>query len=328
MRMDEFEIEVTDLRPGKSATRPSTAPQYDEPPDEEPLDEPTRAPLLPLTRLRPAVAAGLRGRGRQLRGLVVALALLLTALIVLTSVPTSREALIAALNLPTPVPTATLPTGADLIVFTHDVPWGELTIDGKPRAAPRPARQNGIPYSLARGQHSVAFRATPFPTLRCRVSVPAAQGDTCPLATNQQDQGNPFLNTVRTIDLGAVPSQLSPTDRASLITATNRLLASQQSTTTLQPGEHYLTIDGAPTTAQQPLQAALISTLATPSVGNVIVGGGQCAPFCDDGFGGPGTLAGSWPVLAQVSTTWSYTFADGHTVEGGGATNAAGGASA
>src|SRR5690242_17611039 len=130
--MDEFEIEVTDLRSGRSASRPSTTPHHgDEPPDAEPPDEPTRAPLLPLTRLRPAVAAGLRGRGRQLRGLGVALALLLAALIVLTSIPTSREALIAALNLPTPLPTATLAEGADLIFFTHDVPWGELTIDGK-----------------------------------------------------------------------------------------------------------------------------------------------------------------------------------------------------
>ena len=334
--MDEFEIEVTDLRPRKapsSAQAPaasllSTAPHHDEPPDEVPLDEPTRAPLLPLTRLRPAMAASLRGRGRQLRGLGVTLALLLAALIVFTSVPTSREMLIAALNLPTPLPTATLPTGADIIFFARDLPWGVLTIDGNARAAPRPAQGNGIPYSLTRGQHTIAFRAVPFPTLRCRISVPAATSDTCPLITSQQDGGNPFFNTVRTIDLGAMPSRLSPDDRASLIAAANRLLASQQATTTLQPGEHYLTIDGTPTTAQQPLQAALISTLATPGAGSVFVGNGQCAPLCDNGFGGPGFQTSGWPVLAQVSTTWRYIFPDGHTVEGAGATNGAGGTSA
>lgn len=330
--MDEFEIEVTDLRPRKApaAGLPPAAPHHDEPPDSEPLDEPTRAPLLPLTRLRPAVAAGLRGRARQLRGLAVAAALLLTALIVFTSVPTSREMLIAALNIPTPVPTATLPTGADLIIVERDVPWGVFTIDGKPYPAPRPVRQNGIPYSLARGQHTVAFRAAPFPTLRCRISVPAATSDTCPLDTSQQqDQGNPFLNTVRTIDLGAMPSRLSPDDRASLISAANRLLASQQSTTTLQPGERYLTSDGAPTTAQQPLQAALVSTLATPGAGSVFVGNGQCAPLCDNGFGGgPGLQTVGWPVLAQVSTTWRYTFPNGNTAEGAGTTSPAGGASA
>jgi hypothetical protein len=336
--MDEFEIEVTDLRPRKApsstqapaAGRPSIVRHHDEPSDEEPLDEPTHAPLLPLTRLRPVVVARLRGRGRQLRGLGVTLALLLAALIVLTSVPTSREALIAALNIPTPVPTATLAEGADLIIVEHDAPWGELTIDGKARPAPRPVQQHGIPYSLARGQHTVAFRAAPFPTLRCRISVPAAQSDTCPLDTSQQQNGNnPFLNTVRAIDLGAVPSQLSPDDRASLITAANRLLASQPSTTTLQPGEHYLTSDGTPTTAQQPLRAALVSTLATPGAGSVFVGNGQCAPLCDNGFGGgPGLQTSGWPVLAQVSTTWRYTFLDGQTVEGAGTTIAAGGASA
>jgi hypothetical protein len=328
--MDEFEIEVTDLRPTKGTAGPPATSHTDEPPDTEPPDELSHAPLLPLTRLRPAVAAGLRGRGRQLRGLGVALALLLTALIVLTSVPTSREALIAALNIPTPVPTATLAEGADLIFFTHDVPWGELTIDGKARPAPRPVRQNGVtPYTLSRGQHTVAFRAAPFPTLRCRISVPADAHDTCPLdISQQQDGGNPFLNTVRTIDLGAVPSRLSPDDRASLITAANRLLARQQTVTTVQPGEPYLTSDSTPTTAQQPLRAALIATLATPGGSSVFVGNGQCAPFCDEGFGGPDTSPGGWPVLAQVSTTWRYTFPDGNTAEGAGTTSAAGGSSA
>lgn len=335
--MDEFEIEVTDLRPRKApsstqapaAGLPSTVPHHDEPPDAEPPDEPTRAPLLPLTRLRPVVAASLRGRGRQVRGLGVALALVLAALIVLTGVPTSRQALVAALNIPTPVPTATLPTGADLIVVARDAPWGVLTIDGKPQPTPRPVRQNGIPYTLARGQHTVEFRAAPFPTLRCHISVPAATSDTCPLDTSQQQDGNsPFLITVRTIDLGAVPSRLSPDDRASLISAANRLLARQQATTTLQPGERYLALDGTTATAQETLQAALISALATPGANGASVNGGQCAPFCDNGFGGPGIQTSGWPVLAQVSTTWRYTFPDGHTVEGLGATNGAGGAAA
>lgn len=328
--MDEFEIEVTDLRPRKApsstqasaAGLPSTAPHRDEPPDEEPPDEPTRAPLLPLTRLRPAVAASLRGRGRQLRGLGVAAALLLTALIVLTSVPTSRQALIAALNIPTPVPTATLALGADIVFVTHDVPWGELTIDGKARPAPYPVRQNGVtPYALARGRHSVEYRAAPFPTLRCRISVPAVKGDTCPLDTSQQDPNGP-RETVRTIDLGAVPSRLSADDRVSLISAANRLLAHEQSTTTLQPGERYLTLDGTPTTAREPLQATLVSALG-PS--GASVNGGQCAPLCDDGFGGPGIQTSGWPLLAQVSSTWRYTFPDGHTVEGPGVPNALGG---
>jgi len=331
--MDEFEIEVTDLRPARGAGRPPSASHHGEPPhveflDEEPPGEPTHAPLLPLTRLRPAVAASLRGRGRQLRGLAVALALLLAALLVLTSVPTSRQALIAALNLPTPVPTATLPTGADLIIVTHDVPWGVLTIDGKAQPAPRPTQGHGIPYTLARGQHTVAFRAAPFPALRCRISVPTAKSDTCPLDTSQQQVGgNPFLNTVRTIDLGAMPSRLSPADRASLISAANRLLVDQQATTTLQPGERYLTLDNTPATAQQPVQAALISALATSGANGASVNGEECAPFCDNGFGGPGVQTGGWPVLAQVSTTWRYTFPDGHTAEGPGATIGAGVAS-
>ena len=72
------------------------------------------------------------------------------------------------------------------------------------------------------------------------------------------------------------------------------------------------------------------STLATPGTGSVFVGNGQCAPLCDAGagFGGPGAQTVGWSVLAQVSTTWSYTFPDGHTVEGAGATNGAGGAAA
>ncbi len=333
--MDEFEIEVTDLRPRKApaqaptqastAGMPSAPAEPAEDDQDDLMDALQRAPLPPLTRLRPALAASLRGRGRQLRGLGVALALLLAALIVLTGVPTSREALVAALNIPTPVPTATLDAGADLIFVTHDVPWSELTIDGKAQPSPRPTRQNNLaPYALTRGQHTVAFRAAPFPTLRCRISVPAAGSDTCPLDRSQQDPGVP-LNALRILDLGAVPSRLSAANRASLISAANRLLASQQTSTTLQPGEHYLALDGTTATAQEPLRATLISALATPGANGANVNGGQCAPFCDDGFGGPGTPADGWPLLAQVSTTWSYTFPDGHTVEGPGVANIPGG---
>jgi hypothetical protein len=40
----------------------------------------------------------------------------------------------------------------------------------------------GAAFHLARGRHTLKYRADPFPTLACRVSVPASRDDTCPLA--------------------------------------------------------------------------------------------------------------------------------------------------
>jgi len=145
--MDEdFEVEVTDLRTGRTLSH-ATISTSATPPVVPAEDAPQAEPL--GTAWKPMGASSLGG-ARRLRAVVVAAAVLLVTVLLLGNVPDSRISLAALLHLPTPTPTAPLAFGADQFSAVNGVPWGVLRSDGKPVALSQ--SQGGIPWSIARSR--------------------------------------------------------------------------------------------------------------------------------------------------------------------------------
>src|SRR5258707_1349735 len=174
---DDFELEVTDLRTGR--TLPAATDSASASPPAAGAFHWVGAPPLG-TAWKPAGARPPSGT-RRLRAAVVVAAALLVTVLLLGSVPDSRTSLGALLHLPTPTPTAPLAFGADQFSAVNGVPWGVLRSDGKQVALSQ--AQTAFVFSLPRGRHTLEYRAEPFPVLRCVVSVPQAASDTCPLLT-------------------------------------------------------------------------------------------------------------------------------------------------
>src|SRR5262249_46303099 len=147
---------------------------------------------------------------------------------------------------------------------TRIVPWGIVRVDGTRLTLP--ADRLGLPLPLpkafGRGRHQVEYQATPFPTLHCTFSVPAAPSeDTCPLASDAYT--DPSLGEVRTLDLGVTPDALPPDQRLLLQQAVAAAFADTPGRATVAAGDHYLGPAGAAAVARDPLQATLYFTLNT-----------------------------------------------------------------
>src|SRR5262249_14729697 len=151
--------------------------------------------------------------------------------------PTARTALVGVLHPPTPTPTPRLSPGDTYFLWKDSVPWGTLLVDGHPGPDVRTSGVrfdttgepiNDPPYSftLPRGRHTLEYRAAPFPTLRCVLSVPAARSDTCPLDHNvpllKRDETD--LHT-RYVDLQATPDRLPTEQWVALTAATQKMLS-------------------------------------------------------------------------------------------------------
>src|SRR5258708_34846710 len=106
---DDFELEVTDLRTGRTlshATNSAAASPPAVPAENAPQAEPLGTAWKPAGALLP-------GGPRRLRAAMVVAAVLLVTVLLLGRVPDSRPSLGALLHLPTPTPTAPLAFGAD-----------------------------------------------------------------------------------------------------------------------------------------------------------------------------------------------------------------------
>ncbi len=87
----------------------------------------------------------------------------------------------------------------------------------------------GAAFHLTPGRHTLEYRAAPFPTLKCIVSVPASSADTCPL--DQADSLPPMSDwsikpKTRLLDLQATIDRLPATQAQALVAATQAQLAS------------------------------------------------------------------------------------------------------
>ena len=212
--------------------------------------------------------------------------------------------------------TQTLPsTGPATFSLSLDAnpPWGQLYVDGQSVALNKSAYPQ---FSVARGQHRLTWQAAPFSPQQCVISLPVGSGtDTCrhpAVGPNGQD------DVRKAIFFSANLSMLSPEQRSALIMATQRALASQQSSETIQAGELYALNAEVPgsnhrsctllqiavfcfAAANQPLQAKLSMQLDTdtlrnnaclPGTGACMENGQDCRLFCD----GP-----AFPYLMRVS---------------------------
>src|SRR5258706_12575551 len=174
---DDFELEVTDLRTGRTLSHATNSASAS--PPAVPAENVRQAELLG-TAWRPWGPRPPSGARRLGAAMVVAAVRLVTVLL-LGNVPASRTSLGALLHLPTPTPTAPLAFGADQFSAGNGVPWGVLRSDGKQVALSQ--AQTAFVFSLPRGRHTLESRGEPFSALRCVVCVPLSLLGTCPLLT-------------------------------------------------------------------------------------------------------------------------------------------------
>ena len=291
---DDFELEVTDLRTGRTlshATNSASASPPAAPTENAPHDEPLG------TAWRPAGAL-LPGGTRRLRAIVVAAAVLLVTVLLLGSVPDSRTSLGALLHLPTPTPTAPLAFGADQFSAVNGVPWGVLRSDGKQVALSQ--AQTAFVFSLPRGRHTLEYRAEPFPVLRCVVSVPVSPRDTCPLLTARDAVHD--IGVGRYLDFRCTPQSLPAQQVAALETVIQRGLDALRLTTTVPPGARYPGADGTPQVATAALTATFSYRLNLDGNESFNAGMGACITFCDS-YGSEGA---GWIVAVHALFGWRF----------------------
>jgi hypothetical protein len=308
---DDFALEVSDLRTGQvietPLTRisgppaPSTSPQDgDEGEAAATADAFAVEPLVPGASVRRPAS---RLPSPRLRAYAAVALLLLVGAAILWSVTATRQRFGQALQGSTRTTTVQVNDNADAFFLVRGVPWGELTVDGRPFHLP----SNGTPTTFPNGRHTLEYRADPFPPLRCQVRVPSAGDDTCPETTRfgfGQDRG-----AARVIDLGLTPTRLPLGQYASLMQAVANSLQNQTQPTVVTPGDHYLGPQGTAAVASQRLRATLTFTLNTdpthvfPSDDS----GQPCVSLCDN-LGGPG---GMWLFSSDVIARWRFAATDG-----------------
>lgn len=283
--MDDTGFEVTDLRTGEARPHPLA-------PGEPPGSRgPAPRGLLPRLALAAIILLAV--------GLAVALPF------VRANSPASRRG---------PTPTPALSAGADKLYFAHGVPWGRLSIDGRELTA----ADYGQPYTLLeppfvslqllRGHHTLDYRATPFPSWRCRLSVPVASDDTCPLLVGGRDMPVTGLPpSERILDLRATPAALAEGQLSALTAAVAAPLAAAHSSVPIAAGQQILAADGTPFVAQEPLTATLRFTLATPPLDVTRGPLAPCAVLCPSNALTSISDQDAWTVYARVTPTWQYT---------------------
>lgn len=307
-RLDDRAGETTDTIPGEPVRTPHDA--LTTPPDMKSSVSLETGERLPR-------------QARLRRAVIAAGAVLIAVAVLAVTLPNTGATLRALLHIPTPVPTAPLAIGAGTFLMIDTVPWGTLLVDGRePHMVVPPPNSPGGPsgtpqFTLGRGRYAIEYRAAPFPTLRCTVSVPAAPTDTCPLVGNSVVSGNPGVPfaVARVLDLEARPERLSGAALASLEQAVVAALNASVPPETLAIGDHYRAADGTIHAASQPLVAALAATLNQDS--SVLLPGdsGPCETLCrsfQSDFSVPNQ--GIWLIGAHVIVSWRITRPDGTVV--------------
>jgi hypothetical protein len=166
----------------------------------------------------------------------------------------------------------------------------------------------GTLVALAPGHHTIEYVAPPFATLRCRLSVPRASADTCPLARSV----GAAAPRVRALDLGGTPQRLGAAARAELDAAVAEAIAGATSTTSIASGERVRMADGSAQEATGPLDATLSYALATDQLD----GNGaspSCGSLCrvaDDAYIAA-AVGQPLPLVAAVALHWHYSLVDG-----------------
>jgi len=268
-----------------------------------------------------------RSPRQRRRRLVILVMLASVALLVIFSSMTSIRSLITRIiPAPTPVP----PLAVDQFYVQGDPPWGQVVIDGH-AVAHLPVIETDPPLRLSPGRHTLQWRAAPFVTQSCTISVPANfSSDTCIDNNSAPISGGRY---VLIITFMASLNTLPPDQRAALTSATQAALDSQQSTTTVRTGEYYalpawchemqpLPPQIAPcyTAATQPLKATLsfqldanantdLSCDSPETQGPCEFSAQNCHLFCSLDF-----VPSAWVAGTAVRAVWTFTMLNGQVV--------------
>ncbi len=266
---------------------------------------------------------------RQRRQRLVAFIALgcMALLIILGSTPAVRGLVAKVTALPTP--TLALPTEETEFYIQGNPAWGHLVIDGHLLSSV-PAQKPAQPLRLSTGHHTLQWRAAPFTTQTCTLSVPPQfANDTC-VDNNviQLSSGD----SVSIISFDVSLDNLPVEQRIALINAAQAALDSIQSTTMVLPGERYALpascsasqpttgqLSGCFAVAHQPLRAMLHFQLDTNAAADAqcaspepaqpcSLSSQNCHLFCS-GFSPP-----AWDVIAPVRDLFTFALPDGRIV--------------
>jgi hypothetical protein len=268
----------------------------------------------------------LRQRRKQVF-LTASVVMLLLLVFVGSYTPTRTFVLNAVL--PPPPPTVPLLPGADLFYVSASPPWGQLFIDNTP-VKHLPVISIDKPLQLQRGHHVLEWRAAPFRSQHCTVSVPRLfLTDTCFMNTLTMISRN---TSASLITFSVSLTALADSQRASLVETIQAALNAQQSVDTVQVGERYAIPDSKKqfAIATQPLKATLHFQLNTDVQANV---------FCIDNIWGMPNQScmfdgqdcrllcslprfvleravptNTWTAYGIVRSSWDYATLDGHRV--------------
>ena len=216
-----------------------------------------------------------------------------------------------------PPPTPTIAPGLDSFYFDVNIPWTQVSIDG--RNIHIPAIGSGAPVRLSPGKHIVRWQAAPFQPQSCLITVPVQfyLNDTCVLATSDLLSFSHTLHAQLLVLHESIG--LLPVSQQNVLTdEIQKALDQQNTSTTVQPGEMYFGPKGG-TSPYQPLRATLrfqLDTSASSSdmtVGRTSSNGAQvytinsqdCLILCSL----PWQLRPPSSSLSQVPTWWTFVFA-------------------
>lgn len=224
---------------------------------------PITTPMPVSTRL--LLRSQLTRRQRGTRLIVTACLLIFALLLVLGNSPAIHISAFSFLfpSTPTPslAPTATANPNVNQFYIQGMPPWGLLYLDGH-SVNVHSDEPIGLPLQISRGHHLFRLLAAPFQPLSCTVSVPINLTDTCHYTRADMQVSGAWMLTFYE-SLATLPT----TKQQALIAATQAVLDEQQSTTTVQPGEQYVSLHspGLVNTAKQPLHATLRFHLLYPA---------------------------------------------------------------
>ena len=229
--------------------------------------------------------------------------------LLLSTQPDPRAALGSLIDLPTATPTAPLPLGASIFFVAHRVPWGVLTVDGKPNdtvdLTTVPLGSNSdvaVSFILAPGSHTVVYTAPPFAPLRCVVSVPAAHSDTCPLTQPDQQTRGQIVGVSRILDLSATVDHLPAQPMADLVAAATKAITISTPAVAASAGDHYL---GPDLQTHSFTQDVKVSLFREPRQGEGAAPLAGCQFLCP-GPEGSGEAGGAWVLSANVREGYHY----------------------
>jgi hypothetical protein len=284
------------------------------------VSELTRPPAHHQARLPTILRRRLTVRERIARVAAI-VGLLIVALAPLLAVtPAASRTLAAWVGLPIPPRPTPLPPGVGVFLLANTAPWGELEIDAHSAARlgialQWPYDENQIPtFSLAPGTHELVYRAEPFAPLRCRVSVPAAPSDTCPLL--HLDSNSPLVLPAnsRVLDARALPAFLPPTAFTALANAVEQRLEAWSGTAQLTPGDHYLAADGHVVVARHSAQATVRYQINQDAREQAPTFNGGCVSLCSLSVARTQLDADVWRLVANVVASWRYTETNGQVI--------------